>query len=210
MPFVLDTFVAARPFLYHLTSAENLVRICELGRLESASALLEQAQRGELLRERRAEHTRISVGGCEVWLRDQAPLHAGNVDFVGGWQLGDLVEALNKLVFFWVGGDSGPSDYGERHFERYRSEEPVLLRVPTAHLLAANKARQPLFCRYNSGSPRYSGGRASPRGPQTFVAHGTFLGGPARVVEVAFEERARLPSTTEYGFAPAGPWRALL
>jgi hypothetical protein len=210
MAFRLEVFAVARPFVYHLTSADNLVRICEVGSLESASSLITRAKRGELLRQRRPKHTPINVAGREVWLRDQAPLHAANVDFAEGWNLGDLVEALNRLVFFWAGTASGPSDYGQRHFDRYRTEEPVLLRVPTAALFAANQSGQPLFCRYNSGSPRYSGGRASPRGPETFVPPNAFLGSPARVVELAFTERAKLPPSTEYGFAPAGPWQVLL
>jgi hypothetical protein len=84
MAFALDTFVTMRPWLYHLTSAETLVRVCELARLESASWLLAQANRRDLLRERRAKHTPISVSDREVWLRDQEPLHEGNIAFIDG------------------------------------------------------------------------------------------------------------------------------
>jgi hypothetical protein len=210
MAFRLDVFAVARPFMYHLTSAANVVRICEVGKLESASALMYQAQRPDLLRKRRSEHTQVTVEGHEVWLRDQAPLHAANVAFAEGWDFGDLVETLNRMVFFWAGNASGLSDYGRRHFERYRFEEPVLLRVPTTDLIVSNLTSQPLFCRYNSGSPRYSGGRASPRGPETFVGPSAFIGGPAAVVELAFIQCAHLPASTEYGFDPMGPWQILL
>lgn len=159
MPFSLSKFAGARPHSYHLTAADNLVRICETGRMESAATLLGAAGRDDLIRERRREHVRVEVDGQTLWLRDQKPLHAGNVSFEPGWTFSDLVESLNRLVFFWPGTAAGPNDYGVRHFERYASEGPVLLRAPTAALFGENPHTQPLFCGFNSGSPRYTNGR---------------------------------------------------
>jgi hypothetical protein len=210
VPLILHNFAATRPYVYHLTAADNLIRICETARLESAASLMSQAGRSELLRRRRPEHTSFRLDSHEVILRDQAPLHAGNIAFGDLWTLEDLVETLNHLVFFWPGIAGGPSEYGRRHFERYRTEGPALLRIPTNAILAGNLDNEPLFCRYNSGSPRYSGGRASPRGPNTFVRAAEFNGGPRAVVEVTFRNGLSLPPETEYGFAPAGPWSLLL
>ena len=210
MPFTMHTFAGARPFAYHLTAAGNLVRICETGRMESAANLLTAAGRSQVLRQRRREHMRLLIGGQTVWLRDQRPLHAGHVAFESGWTFEDLVEALNRLVFFWPGTSSGPNTYGVRHFDRYAPESPVILRAPTAELIKANRDTQPLFCGFNSGSPRHTGGRASPRGPTTFVRADQFPWGYGRVVELTFPAPVQLPPETEYGHSPAGPWRKLL
>lgn len=161
------------------------------------------------MRYRRPKHVLIRVHGADVQLRDQAPLHAANVAFADGWQLEDLVEALNRRVFFWPGTSRGPNDYGVRHFARYQSEGPVILRTSTAALLRQNQESTPLFCRFNSGSPRYSGGRASPRGADIFVVADRFCGGLSDVVELTFPNEVRLPIDTEWSCSPSGPWRSL-
>jgi hypothetical protein len=206
MPFDLNNFIAARPWVYHLTSNSNFPTIREQRRLESASELIAKANLPELLRRRRPSHKPIRVNGVEIQLRDQAPLHAANIAFENGWQLPDLIEELNKLVFFWPGTAIGPSPYGRRHFARYKAENPVLVRVSTRDLIAENSGVEPLFCRFNSGSPRYSNGRASPRGSGTFVTSDRFAGRPSEVVELTFPVSVRLPKRTEYGSIPDGPW----
>jgi len=50
-----------------------------------------------------------------------------------------------------------------------------------------------LFCRFNSGSPRVSGGNKPPRGPETFVPGEQLFLPPSRVVETAFRGSVRLP-----------------
>ena len=124
----------------------------------------------------------------------------------GGWSFGDFVEALNHRVFFWPGAADGPNPYGRRHFGRYLAEGPVLMRVKTWELLRANRDSIPEFCRYNSGSPRYSGGRPSPRGPETFLAASSFRSPPSEVVELVFRNVAALPDLWEVGTSPDGPW----
>lgn len=209
LPFSFSAFAHARPFAYHLTSCDNLVRICETGQMESAAVLLCGAGRQDLIRERRRDHVSLQVDGQTVWLRDQKPLHAGNVAFEGGWTFSDLVESLNRLVFFWPGTAARPNGYGVRHFERYSSEWPLLLRVPTAALFGSNPRSQPLFCGYLSGSPRYTGGRASPRGPSTFLPADQFPLGYGRVVELTFPAPVQLPLISEYAHHPSGPWTLL-
>ena len=116
----------------------------------------------------------------------------------------DLLDALDARVIFWPGTSEGPRDHGRRHFERYRQELPVTLRSATSRLFLANAGLEPAFCAYNSGSPRFSGGRPSPRGPDTFVTASRFPRPAADVVELSFDEGVSLPQGWEYDFARPG------
>lgn len=137
------------------------------------------------------------------------PLLEGNVALKEGWQFGDLVEALNRLVFFWPGNTLGPNDYGRRHFEHYRHEHPVIIRTPTKDLFAWNATITPLFCAFNSGSPRWSAGVPGPRGPDTFLPAERFSRRLSEVVELMFLDHVRLPERAETGLLPDGPWNNL-
>ena len=208
MALDLAAFARIRPYAYHLTSTANLPSILEARRIDCAATLILKDGRNELLRRRRSKHELLRVDGRNIWLRDQAPLHQGNLVLSGGWSFPDLVKALNERVFFWPGTEAGPNDYGHRHFNRYVVEAPVLIRVKTSELLDGNGASAAEFCRYNSGSPRYSGGRPSPRGPDTFVSAASFHWSPSNVIELVFRESATLPSSLEFATKPIGPWRA--
>ena len=206
MPLDLAAFARTRPYAYHLTSKTNLDSIRVSGRIDSATVLILKDGRKELLRRRRSNHKIVHVEGHDILLRDQAPLHEGNLRRSGEWSFADVVEALNNRVFFWPGTGDGPNNYGRRHFNRYLSERPVLIRVKTSELLDANGGSAAQFCRYNSGSPRYSGGRPSPRGPDTFLAAQNFDWSPSKVVELVFRDVATLPNSWEAGNSPDGPW----
>lgn len=187
-------FTRLRPFAYHLTARANLPAIQSTARLDPAAALFRQANRPDLLRTRRPDMTPIAVGGRQVLIRDQAPLHPGNCLLQGGYSFEDLVELLNQFVYFWPGTAEGPNDYGKRHFARYaKSEDAVVLRIPTADLFAANPTLTPHASAYNSGSPRCSGGRKSPRGPDTFLPFPAFPHTPGKAIELAFEAPVSLP-----------------
>lgn len=193
MPFSLHRFASLRPALFHLTARANLEKIRGAKGLESAAVLMDRASDRTALRERRAESLELAKRGRLVAvLRDQRPLYAGNVDLQGEWEFGDLVEALNSRVFFWPGNDAVPIAYGLRHFQRYRSEDAVVLRIATAALFDCNA--EPAFCRYNSGSPRCSGGKGSPRGPQTFVSADVASFSAGQVVEVTFNGHVKIPA----------------
>jgi len=207
MPFTLARYAQLRPFLYHLTARANHSRIEELRQLESAAVLFVISGSVSALRVRRRAHLPLRIGAHQVFVRDQAPLHAGNVAFAGGWDLADLVADLNRRVFFWPGGAQGPIAYGQRHFERYADEAPLIIRVRAEALFQVNPERAPLFCRYNSGSPRCNGGRPSPRGPDTFLSAENCLYRPADVVEVTFLDTVVLPPDVECADQPGGPWR---
>jgi hypothetical protein len=193
--------------LYHLTARSNVDRIRASGGLVCAADLLRRAGRADLIRRKRKDGVSVLVSGTQVCIRDQKPLHAGNCAFPIGWDFEDLVELLNEYVYFWPGTEHGPSEYGLRHFKRYEGEDVSILRLRFEDLARANPATGPLFSRYNSGAPRYSAGKASPRGPDTFRSPNEFGLPPSSVVEVAFRRSASLPGRIE--IAKAGNWAEL-
>lgn len=207
---LLVNFGNARPFLYHLTHRSNLARLRETSTLFPAAVLLQQARRNDLLRDRRPQSVAVRIGDAAVWIRDQAPLRKGNIRFSNGFTFEDLIESLNRRIFFWPGVAANPISYGMRHFERYESEKPGVLRIGFQALLDANPGVAARFCRYNSGSPRCSNGNRSPRGPETFLFAQDFHETPSKVVEVTFDTQIRLPQDTQVGETPTGPWKLLL
>lgn len=179
-------------------------------RLYPAATLMEMSGRLELMDRRRIQHEPILINGMPISIRDQRPLHRGNMSLPDGYAFEAFVASLNRRVFFWPGTALGPRDHGVRHFGRYRSERPLIIRVRSSELLATNPRAVPLFCKYNSGSPRCSYGTKSPRGPNTFMSADDFQASPGQVVEVTFEASIVLPADSEYGPAPTGPWRPLM
>jgi hypothetical protein len=209
MAIAIDRFVEQRPFLYHLTSQTNVGSIRATRVLESAERLFRAAGRSDLLKTRRREGLEVAIGTTTVHIRDQSPLHAGNMRLETGWTLDDFVLHLNEHVFFWPGRDGGPISYGLRHYQRYELDQPVMLRIPTGALLRTNPSTVPLFCKYNSGSPRCHQGRKSPRTRRTFLPADAAEFGVTQVVEVTFPGAVRLPRETEFGPTPIGPWESL-
>ncbi len=205
MPFEIETFPNVRPYLYHLTSRENLPAIRKGMNLRSAVSIASAGGVGGTLESRRKTSVQITVDGSVLNIRDQGPLYEGNMLLAPGWTFGDVLRDLNRRVFFWPGTAVGPISYGARHFERYAAESPVVLRVRTQDVFSLNADRAPEFCRYNSGSPRCSGGKRSPRGPDTFRVHGDFDGTSSNVVEVTFVDRVALPAF-EVGVLQDGVW----
>jgi hypothetical protein len=209
MAFTLAEFARLRPYLYHLTAVANLDRIRRTGRLFSAASIFTAADQRSLVTARRRTSELITLDGERIHVRDQAPLHLGNMELEPGWILDDFVAHLNARVFFWPGKEDSPISYGVRHYERYRDEPPALLRLPTQSLFDENPNGQPLFCRYNSGSPRCAYGRKSPRTAKTFVLAAEAPFSAANVVEVTFENAVRLSRDCMHGDTPFGPWRPL-
>lgn len=202
---LLEKLQNLRPWLYHLTSRDNLPLIRASWELRSAKTSLAAAGRELESGEKRANSWVVDTPDGTIALRDQRPLHAGNIEFAEGWGFREVVELLNQFVFFWPGREDGPMDYGRRHFERYREERPVVIRVRTSDVLEVTR-RQILVCGYNSGAPRCSGGKKSPRGPDTFVEPWRFGGTASKVVEVVVPDAMPLPMNVEVGDDPAGPF----
>ncbi len=196
MPFELDQFIRTRPVLYHLTRRSNAERIQRMQRMQTAVEILTLAGRPEWFRQRRRESVVVGVNGDSVHLRDQAPLHKGNVGLHEGWSFEDLVLYLNNHVFFWPGTAKGPIEYGRRHFARYAGEDNAILVFQTSELFTSNVDKGPRFCAFNSGSPRCTDGRKSPRGPATFQSHSETGCTPGRVIEVTFAHEVSLVGCT--------------
>jgi hypothetical protein len=205
--FAANELFRLRPFAFHLTASSNLEGIRKAKTLFSASALLHLGGKAELSNVRRRVHESVNTELGPVLLRDQSPLHPGNLSLPRGWTFEQFVGLLNSRVFFWPGTAAGPISSGVRHFERYRSEKPEILRIPSRELVESNSERDPAVCKYNSGSPRYTRGNASPRSPETFVRMSAAAFRPSGVVELTFKGEVRLPPQTEIGRSPAGPWR---
>lgn len=206
-PYAVNAFVAARPYLYHLTASANLPFLRADRRLQSA-ALLRAAGRDSLARTKREEMLPLTIGDRIAVLRDQSPLYPGNVALADGWTFDDLLADLNRRVFFWPGAADAPIDYGRRHFARYAAPDhpyvSAVLRIPFASLLAANSDNAPLFSRYNSGSPRRNKGQPIPRGPETFRYAADFPHPPGHMVEVTFVDAVALPADTALCALPGG------
>lgn len=209
MSFREEHYATLRPFLYHLTNRHNIERVRRTRKLQSTAALLTLAKQAGFLRRRRSEPLPIEVNRERVILCDQAPLRAGNAQLTSGWSFPHFIEHLNHYVFFWSGWARGPVTYGVRYFERYSAERPIVLRARFQSVRKKNPTAEPLFCKYNSGSPRWSNGRPSPRGPETFSPAQTTCFNSGEVVEVVFHGSVTLPDDTEYARSVTGPWCSL-
>lgn len=206
----LASFIALRPYLYHLTSARNLPRIRRMRQLDSAALTNELGGVPHRTSLKRVGLTAVPVGGEVVVLRDNDVLHEGNVELPRDWAFGDLCAYLNQHVFFWPGREAGPIAYGQRHAERYAAEDLSFLRVPTHELFAANAGGGPLFAHCNSGAPRNNPVSGKPkRGPDTFRPAAFFGASPGKVVEVVFRTSARLPPSAEAASRLQGPYEVL-
>jgi hypothetical protein len=208
MGFRLEEYEALRPYVYHTSPVGNVARILAERSLVPTAALLEFGGRGDLLRARREKDVALTLDGHSIIIRDQKPLIPANIEFTAGWGLPDLVEYINKRVFFWPGDFGGPIHYGASHFQRYADERPVVLRIRLRSLLVANPGLKPELSRYNSGAARQNQGKRIPRGPNTFIDAGRFPGTPGDVKEIAFAAPVHLPDDTDRSFGLSGPWKA--
>jgi len=138
----------------------------------------------------------VNCGRHVVALRDQLPLRPGQVRLTGGWSWEDLIAAINARIFFWPGNQDGLHRYGRNFIDAYssRGQRPTTLRIGFWDLVQANPpGTAPYFCKFNSGAPRTSAGRRSPRGPDTFQTAEEWSGLPSDVAEVSFVEKVALP-----------------
>lgn len=206
----LELLVVKRPFLYHLTSRVNLRSILASRALLSTAVLLQAAGDAEALiylRRRRAVHVPIQVEGLEVIIRDQRPISETALAkcLEGDCQRADYYELLNNRVFLWP-----TVERLRRHYDRYETEEPLLLRLPTREIIARNPHAE--FSRLNSGATRansYLGGIAPLRGRETFQTAEKCHYGISSVAEVTFPQRCLLPAAFESSDTPDGPWCAI-
>ena len=207
---LIERYAKSRSYLYHLTHRDNLNHIREMRRLFPAAILMEQSGNIDLMRTPRRRSVALKIDERQIVLRDQIPLYEGMMQLPIGYTFAEFVESLNRRIFFWPGNKHKPKDNGLRHFEHYKEEKPVIVRAEFEALCRMNPAAKPLFCRYNSGSPRVTYKKKSPRGPNTFLPAEEFNGTPSTVVEVTFDVDVVLPGSAEFSFHPFGPWHNLL
>ena len=209
MSFSEKNYAQIRPFLYHLTFRENMGRIAFTRRLQSAATLHRIAGQKHILTCPRRKRMHLTVGDHRVILNCQATFHENNAQFTKGWSLPKFVKHLNRHVFFWSGWERGPVKYGVRYFGHYSSLDPVIIRARFVSVRKQNSKSAPLFCRYNSGSPRWSNRQRSCRGPETFAPAESCGYTAGKVTEVVFRDFVVLPDDTESANSLDGPWRRL-
>jgi len=151
----------------------------------------------------------FSVEGDDIVLTDQKPIIEANIAFQGGWTMADLIEAINRRVFFWRGRDAGLLSKDQGHHGKYEAagHALVFLRMPMLETIELNSSRGPEVCKYNSGAARRNQGERIPRGPHTFVT--PRLAGFSRrdVREVVFHDFVDLPASTQCCEGTwEGPW----
>lgn len=205
MGFTLAEFAELRPYLFHLVNRKNLPVLRATRTLWSAEALAGKSGKTRILRNRREGRKKVKLCEGKIVVRDQAPLSPANVEFEGDWTFEKLLHELNRRVFLWPGTVDGPVPAGRRHASKY-ADTDVVLRLRTRDVLD----QKPEFCKYNSGSPRCTDGRKSPRGPNTFLPAERCPFRASQVVEVTFVRELRLPDTTVWRDSPDGEWEPLL
>lgn len=197
-------------YLYHVTYVGSLARIKRLRQLQSAATLLRLGGRSALVRVRRTRLEEFEVDGDTIRLTDQKPIKEANISFQDGWSLADLIEAINRRVFFWRGPPTGLLKKDQGHFEKYEEagHSLVFLRSGFAETVRLNAERGPELCKYNSGAARMNDGRPIPRGRATFVPPKQADFALGKVREVVFRDFVDLPSSAELCEGSwRGPWQ---
>jgi hypothetical protein len=202
----VDSFIDARPMLFHTAALANLDAIKATRVLASTESLLRGTRHEHLLGARRPDSAVIELQGRQVVVRDQRPLRVGSLDLLG-MTLDEWIGELNRRVFFWPGTANGPISRGRKHFELYSRAGPVVvIRASIRALMKVNPESSPFVSTCNSGSARHQQGRPVTRGRGTYRPLDSAPVKPIDVVEVSFADRVRLPETTEIATALSGPW----
>lgn len=209
MSFREERYAKFRPFLYHVTRRHNMKFIAAMRKLQSAATWLNVAKQKYSITSPRRKPLPLTVNEHHVILNDQASLHEKNARFPDGWSALKFARHLDRYVFFWSGRARGPVKSGIRFFERYEHQDMVIIRAPFGSLRKQNNKSKPLFCRYNSGSPRWSNNRPSPRDPEIFAPAKACGFTAGMVKEVVFRDFVVLPDDTERANSVDGPWRRL-
>jgi hypothetical protein len=204
----LEKFIEKRPFLYHLTDQKNIQLIIKYGRLFSTNKLIERAGKEEYIpikRTKRLNHYELEFNGEIYSIRDQQPISEKALKkcLTHDWECADYFEFLNNRVFMWP-----TLDRLSRHYNRYVSENPTILRFETNSLFEVNQNVK--FSRLNSGATRansYLGGKPPERGNETFILAVDYTNSISSVAEVTFEEECILPETFYLSNSPDGIWK---
>ncbi|HEY5463227.1 MAG TPA: hypothetical protein VIJ95_08220 [Hanamia sp.] len=206
----IEKFIQDRPYLYHLTSKENAMKIINQKSLYSTNRLIDlsgNADYQKIKRERRIGHKEIIIGNQSYFLRDQRPISelALSKCLTHNWKVADFLEHLNDRVFMWP-----TLDRLWRHFNRYSVENPVIFRFPSNEIIELNPHAK--FCRLNSGATRansYLGGKAPDRGPDTFLLATNYNLSVRSIAEVTFEVQCNINCKIYTTSSPDGNFRLI-
>jgi len=207
-----QSFTSRNPFLYHLTAQGNIKQIlCERTLLSTSSIASEVFQsleeRRTFVRDRRPTHVILCTPNRRYTIRDQRPVSMKVLarSLTPGWTAGDFIKLLNGRVFFWP-----TIERLKRHYDRYASESPVIIRVESEELLDLNPHVE-LAC-LNTGAtrchPKY-GGNAPTRGAGTFQPPNQIQFELRSIAEVTFPSSCVLPRKFWIGTSPEGPWQSV-
>ncbi len=147
-----------------------------------------------------------------ITLTDQLPMIEKNIEFPGGWTLGDLIEAIHRRVFFWRGPAEGllKANQGYPEIYRKRGHDIVFLRIPFDATNRLNTRRGSELGKYNSGAARMNQGSRIPRRPSTFVRPVDADLMKGKVQEVVFRDFVVVPENAEVcRNSWEGPWQPL-
>lgn len=201
----IQEFTKKRPELYHLTAQENLDLIRKHKKIYSTNKIIDLSGNNNLLkwkRTRRPGHVKMNINGDIFSIRDQKPISeiALKKCLTDNWECADFYEYLNDRVFTWP-----TLDRLYRHYDRYKSENPVIIVLNTEEVFSLNT--NPLFSRLNTGATRansYLGGKAPERGPNTFLSVKDYVLKVGSVAEVTFANQLLLPNNFEICYDPEG------
>lgn len=165
--------------------------------------------KSDLLRRQRKTMEEFTVDGEMIRLTDQKPIIEANIAFQDNWTLADLIEAINRRVFFWRGSAAGLLSNDQGHFGKYcTGHSLVFLRMGLQETIQLNIDRGPEVCKYNSGAARMYNGQPIPRGLTTFVSFENASFGIGNVREVVFREFVDIPSCAMFCEGSwRGPWQ---
>lgn len=208
MPFTLVEFAELRPYLYHVTAAENVRPIAQTRRLAPAAELLRRAGRLDLLAVLRREPVSLRLHQDIITIKDHGPLIEANIAFEQGCNLARYIALLNEYVFFWPGDECNTIGSGVRHRAHYGGNRSAMIRIQFASLQAANMGVAPHFTRCNSGSARIQLGRRVPRGALTFQDLDGVNWRRSQTIEVAFKGALTLPEHVDLS-VNGDPWTPL-
>jgi hypothetical protein len=200
-------FVKKTPFLYHLTDSRNLEFIKHQKKLLSTSQIVAMsgiAEADAFLKNRRAQHSILDVNGVNLFIRDQKPLNKALAKcLTDNWTSAEFIYHLNSRVFMWPNIKRLAT-----HFGRYEKENPIIFRFNTPDILALNEHVE--FSKINSGATRPSGvfgGKAAPRGKDTFQNFDDYSFKVGSVAEVTFPQHCLLSTQFEISSSPFGDWQ---
>lgn len=203
----LTKFISLRPYVYHLTDRRNLKSIIAQKKILSTKKIVNDSAKPNkrtYLSSRRPEHDLIKINGFDFHIRDQQPISELVLgrSLTNNWTVADFIAHLNKRVFFWP-----TINRLQRHYDRYQSENPIILRFKTDDLITLNNDIE--FCHLNSGATRCSShwnGDAPHRGADTFLTATNYLKKPATVAEVTIPDYCDLPIDYWTSASPTGAW----